>query len=60
MNEQFKREWNCTGSKFTPTFCEYLSWIGQPLLYDGYLCVNRSVEEHEVSNQKRGSLMLNE
>ena len=24
MNEQFRKEWNCTGTKFTPTHCEWL------------------------------------
>ena len=58
MNEQFKKEWNCTGTKFTPIHCEWLCWIGQPLLYDGGLCVNRSAEEHHISNLRKGSLSL--
>jgi hypothetical protein len=58
MNEQFKQSWNTSGKKFTPTDCEWLVWIGQPMLYDGGLCVNRTLEEHVVSQQQRGSLLL--
>lgn len=58
MNEQFKKAWNTTGRKFTPTDCEWLTWIGQPMLYDGGLNVNRSLEEHIVSNQNHGSLIV--
>jgi hypothetical protein len=28
---------------------EWLTWIGQPMVYDGGLCVNRSLEEHANS-----------
>lgn len=58
MNEQFKQSWNTTGKKFTPTDCEWLAWLGQPMLYDCGLCVNRTPEEHAVSEQQRGSLMM--
>lgn len=58
MNEQFKKAWNVTVNKFNPTHCEWLAWLGQPNLYDGGLCVNRTVEEHRVSNEHKGSLML--
>lgn len=58
MNEQFSRAWNVSGAKFTPTTCEWLCWIGQPLLYDSGLCVNRSVEEQLVSNQRNGVLSV--
>lgn len=58
MNEQFKQSWNTTGKKFTPTDCEWLAWLGQPMLYDCGLCVNRTPEEHAVSEQQRGSLLL--
>lgn len=30
---------------------EWLTWLGQPMLYDGGLCVNRSVEEHTESDK---------
>lgn len=30
---------------------DWLSWIGQPMLYDGGLCVNRTIEEHTESNK---------
>ena len=58
MNEEFKKAWNTTGRKFTPNACEWLGWIGQPLLYDGSLYVNRTVEEHQASLEKKGSLLL--
>lgn len=58
MNEQFEKAWNTTDKKFTPNQGEWLVWIGQPLLYDGGLCVNRSIEEHVVSQQQRGSLSV--
>jgi hypothetical protein len=58
MNEQFKRSWNVTGNKFTPSVLEWLAWCGQPLLYDGGLCVNRSPQEHQASLEKKGSLAV--
>lgn len=57
IDEQFKRAWNVTGTKFTPSGCEWIGWIGQPMIYDGGLCVNRSLEEHLASNKRRGSLL---
>lgn len=58
MNEQFQKAWNTTGKKFTPTHCEWLVWIGQPMLYDGGLCVNRSIDEHRISAAQKGSLTV--
>jgi hypothetical protein len=58
MNEQFKRSWNVTGNKFTPSALEWLAWCGQPLLYDGGLCVNRSPQEHQASLEKKGGLTV--
>lgn len=58
MNDQFVKAWNTTEKKFTPTQCEWLAWLGQPMLYDGGLCVNRTPEEHMISQQRRGSLSL--
>lgn len=58
MNEQFRKAWNVTNGKFTPTGCEWLVWIGQPLLYDGGLCVNRTTEEHIISSELGSSLSL--
>jgi hypothetical protein len=58
IDEFFKKSWNVTGTKFTPSHLEWLSWLGQPMLYDGGLCVNRTLEEHLVSNQRQGSLMI--
>ncbi len=60
MNEQFKRGWNVNlkTNKFTPGALEWLAWCGQPLLYDGGLCVNRSLQEHQTSLEKKGSLAL--
>lgn len=28
---------------------DWLSWLGSPMLYDGGLFVNRTVDEHEAS-----------
>ena len=58
MNQEFKRAWNTTGTKFTPSALEWLAWIGQPLLYDGGLCVNRTQEEHQESQRQRGVLAV--
>ena len=49
MNPEFKSAWNTTGTYFTPRALEWLAWLGQPLLYDGGLCVNRNPEEHQAS-----------
>ena len=32
---------------------DWLTWVGQPMLYDGGLCVNRSTEEHKESAKHR-------
>lgn len=56
MNDQFRKEWKSTNTEFTP--CEWLSWIGQPMLYDGGLCVNRTREEHQENNEHTGSLLV--
>ena len=53
MNDQFKSAWKTTCSKFTPSALEWLAWLGQPMLYDGGLCVNRTAEEHAESIQHR-------
>ena len=37
---------------------DWLSWIGQPMLYDGGLCVNRTLEEHEESNRHHIGLII--
>ena len=29
---------------------DWLSWLGMPLVYDGGLCVNRTLEEHQESD----------
>jgi hypothetical protein len=58
MNEQFKSAWNTTGTKFTPSALEWLAWLGQPMLYDGGLCVNRTTEEYEESQRQRGVLSV--
>jgi hypothetical protein len=58
MNEEFKAAWNITGRKFTLPSLEWLAWCGQPMLYDGGLCVNRSPEEHQESFKQKGSLTV--
>ena len=58
MNERFKLAWNTTGTKFTPSNLEWLAWLGQPMLYDSGLCVNRTVEEHQESQRHRGVLSV--
>lgn len=52
MNEEFKKAWK-------DLRIEYLIWCGMPNLYDGGLCVNRSLEEH-MENEKhpRAKLMI--
>ncbi len=37
---------------------EWLSWLGQPLLYDGGLCVTRSLEEKEYVAKHYGNTPL--
>ena len=60
MNSVFARAWNVNllTNKFTPSGLEWLAWCGQPMLYDGGLCVNRTPEEHQVSREKKGSLLV--
>jgi len=58
MNQEFKQAWNTTGSKFIPGYLEWLAWLGQPLLYDGGLCVNRTAEEHQESQRHHGVLCV--
>ncbi len=50
MNEQFID----AGANF-----EWLDWLGQPMLYDGGLCVNRTLEEMlEHNKHPRARLMI--
>ena len=49
MNEQYK---------MAGLGLDWLTWIGMPMLYDGGLCVNRSLEEHEYSTKRRGVLTV--
>ena len=60
MDDNFKRAWNMKmqSNQFTPSSLEWLCWIGQPLLYDGGLCVNRCNEEHTESLINRGVLTV--
>jgi hypothetical protein len=58
MDERFKSAWNTTGTKFTPSALEWLAWLGQPMLYDGGLCVNRTAEEHAESQRHHGVLSV--
>jgi hypothetical protein len=60
MNPDFKKAWNVdlNTNKFTPNYLEWLAWIGQPMIYDGGLCVNRTPEEHQCSLLKKGSLSV--
>lgn len=44
MNEQYK----LAGIGY-----DWLSWLGMPMLYDGGLCVNRTLAEHEENNKYR-------
>ena len=58
MNDDFRSAWNTTNRKFTPSILEWLCWIGQPMIYDSGLCVNRTLEEHEESRRQKGVLTL--
>lgn len=58
MDDDFRKAWNTTGRKFTPSALEWLCWIGQPMLYDGGLCVNRTREEHEESQRRKAVFIL--
>lgn len=57
MNEQFKNAW-VIQIAWKDQCTEWLGWIGQPLLYDGGLCVNRSLEEQQESDKFKGILTL--
>jgi hypothetical protein len=46
MNKEFLHAW-------VEDRPDWLCWLGQPMLYDGGLCVNRSLEEQEYSNLNR-------
>jgi len=49
MNEQFQLAYiRATAGT------DWLSWIGQPILYDNALCVNRTPEEHFWRNKRYG------
>lgn len=37
---------------------DWLCWLGQPMLYDGGLCVNRTSEEHEESSKHNQTFEL--
>jgi len=59
MDENFTKAHLASKNYFKPSDLEWLCWIGQPMLYDGGLCVNRTKEEHEAINtQTRGKPML--
>ena len=59
MDETFTKAHLSSGSIFDPTYLEWLSWLGQPMLYDGGLCVNRTKEEHLATHTAtRGKPML--
>ncbi len=51
MNEEFKKAGRGQN---------WVLWIGQPPIYDGGLCVNRTPEEHEESDKHRNVPLLNE
>ena len=51
MNDEFMK----AGMRFH----DWISWLGQPMLYDAGLCVNRSPEEHEERNKHpKAKLMI--
>jgi hypothetical protein len=58
MDEVYQKAWNTDPKTkaYLHTKLEWLCWIGQPLLYDGGLCVNRSLEEHTESAKRQGRL----
>ena len=39
------------------TECDWLSWLGQPLLYDAGLFVNRTKEDHEYIDLYRNKII---
>jgi hypothetical protein len=42
MNKEFSDAW-----KWYWLDCEWLAWLGQPMVYDSALCVTRNAEELE-------------
>lgn len=44
MHTAFDAAWKITHT-------DWLSWLGQPMIYDGGLCVNRTAEEHIEHNK---------
>ena len=40
------------------TRTDWLSWLGQPMIYDGSLCVNRTIEEHQEHNKHPKSKLM--
>lgn len=51
MNLEFKNAWKETAS-------DWISWLGQPMIYDGGLCVNRTSEEHNEHNKHPESKLM--
>ena len=47
MDKNYTRMWQVIRSEYQ---CEWLTWIGQPMMYDGGMFVNRSAEEWQVTN----------
>jgi hypothetical protein len=37
---------------------DLMSWFGQPMLYDGGLCVNRTLEDHVEHNKHPNSRLM--
>lgn len=59
MDEAFAKAHLNSKNMFRPTDLEWLGWLGQPMIYDGGLCVNRTKEEHEaIHTQTRGRPVL--
>lgn len=44
MNDEFKKAFR--ESIIPRTFTSWDVWLGMPMIYDGGLCVNRTLEEH--------------
>ncbi len=42
--------WSIVRNEFA---CEWLTWTGQPMLFDGGIFVNRSAEEMELTTTLR-------
>ena len=51
MNSEFDCAWKETNT-------DWLTWLGQPMIYDGGLCVNRTVEEHAEHNKHPESRLM--